>query len=130
MTMTKSSPPTKDKYKRKFLVQGDTPNTRSLFKNYCQEDCQKSVPWIQRCRGIGGLFPPYEECKHKDKLFNEYIVSETVDGEWQCSCKAWTTHLPRKDCKHVRKAKANPEKYEISKDFTGTSVDILKKVFS
>lgn len=34
-----------------------------------------------------------------------YTVSETVQGEWQCSCIGWTRHFPRRDCKHIRWAK-------------------------
>lgn len=31
-----------------------------------------------------------------------YVVTETVSGEWQCSCVGWTRHTPRRDCKHIR----------------------------
>ena len=30
-----------------------------------------------------------------------YIVSVTDSKEFQCSCPAWTRHMPRKDCKHI-----------------------------
>lgn len=30
----------------------------------------------------------------------EYQVTLT-DNQWQCSCKDWTRHVPRKDCKHI-----------------------------
>jgi hypothetical protein len=33
----------------------------------------------------------------------EYVVSlDTARGEWACSCKGWTTHVPRRDCKHIK----------------------------
>jgi len=38
-----------------------------------------------------------------------YTISLTYDGEWQCSCKGWTQHFPRKDCTHIRELKANPD---------------------
>lgn len=34
-----------------------------------------------------------------------YIVSHKKDGEWQCSCPAWTRNTPREDCKHILKVK-------------------------
>lgn len=30
-----------------------------------------------------------------------YKVSERADGGWECSCPAWTRHMPRTDCKHI-----------------------------
>jgi hypothetical protein len=43
-----------------------------------------------------------------------YIVSHKKDGEWQCSCPAWTTTTPREDCKHILKVKLY-EKVPMSK---------------
>ena len=40
---------------------------------------------------------------------DSYTVSLTYDGKWQCSCKGWTMHVPRKDCKHIRRIKEDPE---------------------
>lgn len=34
-----------------------------------------------------------------------YIVSYSDEGGWGCSCIGWTRHMPRKDCKHIRKMK-------------------------
>ena len=120
------------KYKRKFLVPGNTVK-KNFFEEYCKGNCPRAHPsnaqgFHYRCRGFGGLYPPYRECVNKDKIFNEYIVSETEDGEWQCSCKAWTTSKPRKDCKHILKAQANPEKYEVDVGWTGKSLETIKKV--
>jgi len=61
-------------------------------------------------------------------MFHEYIVGETVEGLWQCGCKGWTTHVPREDCKHIEKAKADPKKYEIAVSWTGKTVEVIKKV--
>jgi len=119
------------KYKRKFLVQGETVK-KHFFMEHCGKDCPQST-WIKgrtRCWGLGSIDPPYTECAQRDKMFNEYIVSETEDGEWQCNCKAWTTHKPRQDCKHIRRAKADPKKYEIDPEWTGKTTQIMKKVLS
>ena len=35
-----------------------------------------------------------------------YIVSEDFNGVWSCSCRGWTSHVPRTDCKHIREVKA------------------------
>lgn len=34
-----------------------------------------------------------------------YIVSEDGDGNWACSCMAWTRTHPREDCKHIMRVK-------------------------
>lgn len=37
--------------------------------------------------------------------FSNPRVSYTVsllNGNYSCSCKAWTTRVPRRDCKHIR----------------------------
>jgi hypothetical protein len=34
-----------------------------------------------------------------------YTVSEANDGNWSCSCPAWTRNHPREDCKHVMRVK-------------------------
>ncbi len=30
-----------------------------------------------------------------------YTVSEAKDGNWACSCIAWTRTHPREECKHI-----------------------------
>jgi len=40
----------------------------------------------------------------------EYTISLTYEDEWQCSCKGWTMHVPRRDCTHIKDLKADPEK--------------------
>ena len=35
-----------------------------------------------------------------------YIVSFSDEGGWACSCIGWTRHVPRKDCKHIKKIKS------------------------
>ena len=34
-----------------------------------------------------------------------YTVSEAKDGNWSCSCMAWTRNHPREDCKHIMRVK-------------------------
>jgi hypothetical protein len=34
-----------------------------------------------------------------------YKVSERYNGTWECSCPAWTRHMPRADCKHIAQIK-------------------------
>ena len=36
-----------------------------------------------------------------------YMVSRESYGDvWSCSCRGWTMHMPRKDCKHIREVRA------------------------
>ncbi len=39
-----------------------------------------------------------------------YIVSEAKDGNWSCSCMAWTRNHPREDCKHIMRVKLQESK--------------------
>jgi hypothetical protein len=34
-----------------------------------------------------------------------YTISEAKDGNWSCSCMAWTRNHPREDCKHIMRVK-------------------------
>lgn len=36
-----------------------------------------------------------------DTSNSTYIVSQLADGTFQCSCRGWTSHMPRRDCKHI-----------------------------
>ena len=44
-----------------------------------------------------------------------YATEQQKAQEWQCSCKSWTTTVPRADCKHIVAIKL---KEEILKDVT------------
>lgn len=125
------------KYKRKFLVPGDTPKS-SFFVDYCQNCTEGKLPYPKRCRGIGSFISPYygkrplDECIHKDKLFNQYIVSEPEEGPWQCSCKGWIFKYKKlgQDCDHIKRVKKDPKKFtEIPVENTGTTIEALKRVF-
>ena len=35
----------------------------------------------------------------------EYVVSRDQNGNYGCSCPAWTRRTPRKDCKHIKEVK-------------------------
>jgi len=35
----------------------------------------------------------------------EYIIAQDKEGNWACSCMAWTRHMPRRDCKHILEVK-------------------------
>jgi hypothetical protein len=41
-----------------------------------------------------------------DPTKKPYKVSERHNGTWECSCPAWTRHMPRADCKHIRNVQA------------------------
>lgn len=52
----------------------------------------------------------------------EYLVSITENGQWQCSCKHWTTrHV---ECKHISRVKQNPEAYETSLGTTTVGLEL------
>jgi len=110
-------------YKRKFLVDGNTTIR-------CRDIC-KSYP--EPCRKGKGMYMPYEKrlpyCPHKDRVDKprKYIVSETIEGEWQCSCPVWK--FRRRECHHIRQAQADPAKYQIAKEHTGRTIETLRKVF-
>ena len=116
-------------YKRKFLVPGETVKTCWDFRKQCQKQFGSTYGHLNApCLTTGSYHRDEEKCPFPINKPNDYIVSETVEGEWQCSCKAWTTHKPRRDCKHIDKARANPEKYEVAVDWTGKTVEIMKRV--
>lgn len=49
-----------------------------------------------------------------------YTVSEDFNGNWSCSCRGWTSHTPRTDCKHIREVKSGG-----GQSFGAASLDIL-----
>lgn len=118
-------------YKRKFLVPGETVKTCHDFRKQCMKLREDSKhPRALPCNPTQSWSwsRSEEKCPFPINKPNDYIVSETTEGEWQCSCKAWTTHKPRIDCKHIIKAKADPKKYEVAVDWTGKTLETIKKV--
>jgi len=53
---------------------------------------------------LGGNFT-YENRWAVTGSASPYIVSEAKDGNWACSCMAWTRTHPREDCKHILRIK-------------------------
>jgi hypothetical protein len=52
----------------------------------------------------------------------EYLVSITEHGQYQCSCKHWTTrHV---ECKHILRVKENPEAFETSLGTTTIGLEL------
>ena len=51
--------------------------------------------WVQR----------WEVASHSNPS-KTYTVAIDADGIYDCSCPAWTRHMPRKDCKHIQQVKA------------------------
>ena len=45
------------------------------------------------------------------KAGKTYIVSLSHAGEWSCACVGWTSHTPRKACKHIKLAKETGSKF-------------------
>jgi hypothetical protein len=43
-----------------------------------------------------------------------YTISEAKDGNWACSCMAWTRTTPREDCKHILRVKLQQMKPQAS----------------
>ena len=44
---------------------------------------------------------PYIVSRKQGYKGNGYATEQERAQEWQCSCKSWTTTVPRADCKHV-----------------------------
>ena len=123
-----------NRYRRKFRV----------ASNSRVHECKKLCKKIHT--GYETILPPCMEgqtlsyygrrkdksrCSHIDMLGKPimYIVSQTVDGEWQCSCPRWK--FKRIACTHIRSVSRNPSAYhEIDPEFTGKTTEILDKVFA
>lgn len=81
------------KYKCVWDCENDTNMTKAI-----QEISKGSTPGALRRWTVPG-----------SKLM-QYTVTQyamTIDQPtWRCSCPAWTRHMPRKDCKHISRVKA------------------------
>jgi len=112
-------------YKRKFLVDGNTIKDCWDFRKKCgkkygsndNRPCRKEDRWRK----------DESKCPYPINQPTKYIVAETLDGEWQCSCPVWK--FRRQQCHHIRKAQMNPEKYQIAKEHTGKSIKTFAKIF-
>jgi hypothetical protein len=54
---------------------------------------------------------------------NGYATEQQKAQEWQCSCKSWTTTVPRQNCKHIIAVKL---KEGILKDVTSKPLIVVK----
>lgn len=46
-------------------------------------------------------FVDYWRVESDSRLGRFYTVSRDVGGGFACSCKGWTLHTPRRDCRHI-----------------------------
>ena len=58
-----------------------------------------------------------------------YIVSEAKDGNWSCSCMAWTRNHPREDCKHIMRVKLQESKPAEIPNVESHQVEFTGRVF-
>lgn len=52
-----------------------------------------------------------------------YIVSLSREGEWSCACVGWTSHMPRKACRHIKEAKETGNRYLLWLDELAARLD-------
>lgn len=50
--------------------------------------------------------------EESDSSNTQYTVTYYDDGSWACSCKRWTTRVPREDCKHIKRRKEKVSRAE------------------
>lgn len=127
----------KNDYKRKFRVEGSTVRTCDSEGKKCQKqygERKRDYSNVPCCGGvIQNKWGSLQYTKDTNKCpFGvgkplEYVVSEMEDGTWKCSCPVWV--FQRKECSHIRKAKMDPERYEIAKEFTGRTLNTMDNVF-
>ena len=51
---------------------------------------------------MSGFYKDQWQVPSSSNPSKSYTVSLTMADEWQCSCPGWTTHMPRRDCKHIK----------------------------
>ena len=49
----------------------------------------------------GSAKAPYIVSRKQGYKGNGYATEQQKAAEWACSCKSWTTTVPRADCKHI-----------------------------
>jgi len=109
----------KQMYKRKFRVPGNTIQD-------CHYLCKNKIYEHPKPCGISPYKYPmdYSKCLYPSKINQPvtYIVSETIDGRWVCSCPS--SIFRKMECDHIKTAKLNPDKYNIPVYVTGTICEI------
>lgn len=113
----------KSRYKRKFLVPGNTIKRCRDFRDKCRKEYGGKAPCLLK----HSYRRDESRCTFSINKPNDYIVSERLDGTWACSCPAWK--FRRKECDHIKTARREPEKYEIAKEFTGKTTATFTKLF-
>lgn len=115
-------------YKRKFKVPGNTIKDCWDFRKKCSKKYGDNRPCQIPHKGSNYRYDvDKSRCPFPIDRPSYYIVSEMEDGTWKCSCPAWI--FRRMKCDHIYKAQADPEKYEIAKEFTGKTTKALDRVF-
>ena len=57
--------------------------------------------WTDQWSYQGSAKAPYIVSRKQGYKGNGYATEQQKAQEWQCSCKSWTTTVPRADCKHI-----------------------------
>ena len=57
--------------------------------------------WTDQWSYRGSAKAPYIVSRKQGYKGNGYATEQQKAQEWQCSCKSWTTTVPRADCKHI-----------------------------
>ena len=57
--------------------------------------------WTVQWGYQGSAKTPYIVSRKQGYKGNGYATEQQKAQEWQCSCKSWTTTVPRADCKHI-----------------------------
>ena len=57
--------------------------------------------WTDQWSYQGSAKAPYIVSRKQGYRGNGYATEQQKAQEWQCSCKSWTTTVPRADCKHI-----------------------------
>ena len=57
--------------------------------------------WTDQWSYQGSAKAPYIVSRKQGYKGNGYATAQQKAQEWQCSCKSWTTTMPRQNCKHI-----------------------------
>jgi hypothetical protein len=79
-----------------------------------------SPMFVEQWSYQGTAKAPYIVSRKSGYKGTGYATPEQKAQEWQCSCKSWTTTVPRQNCKHIIAIKL---KEGLLKDVTPTYYD-------
>src|SRR5208282_68433 len=77
---------------------------RPVSKSLSESRFQRWV-WAYWRKGHGETTEERNQWYVSGSAAEPYTVSEANDGNWSCSCMAWTRNHPREDCKHIMRVK-------------------------